>query len=135
MQNGMTKEQAEEAASNRIKTEKIIAGVAGMTIAAAVTEKNPIVRMQVFNGKDQKAGAIYGVYNEKDSKRYGAFVKNMKNQIAEADKDVYKMKLNYGKNFKVASDKHSREEFGKMLKSNPEFLKQVKSDYDNNDNV
>ena len=157
-QNGMSKKEAEEAAANRVKAEKIVLGVAGVSVAALATvyavkkykeyandivldtEKNPLIRMQVFDGKSQQKGALYAVYNPKDSEKYGGYVKNILGQHqfgigGNANDSVYRMQLDYGSKFKVASDKHAREEFASMMKSNPAFAKKVVDDYEHGGNV
>ena len=143
-QQGMSKEDAEKAADKRIKTEKAIAIAGGIAIGSAVAivaakkykdyttdivlkEDQPMYRMQIFNGHDNKSGAIYAVYDKKDAQRYNGIwakqnrqaVKNM--QRMGQNVDNYAMTLNYRGGAKIASQKKSRDEFAKMYRENKEF--------------
>lgn len=92
--------------------------------------------MQIFNGKDNRDGPIYGVYNKKDTIGYnGYWAKNLKDQLKQGnvhkndDINAYTMKIvfNKGKGIKVASDKHAKKIFNDLSKNDPEFRNQMKS--------
>lgn len=134
---GMTQEQAEAAASKRIKTEKILAAAAGVTIAAAtayVVNKNiqertdKIIKagtkMQVVSREADKNfdRAFYAAYKRGDNQKYrGLLGKSFQDTTGEA----YKTTLGVNKDVKIASRKKAADVFADLYKNNPEFKKQV----------
>ena len=134
---GMTQAQAEAAASKRIKTEKILAAAAGVTIAAAtayVVNKNiqertdKIIKvgtkMQVVSREADKNfdRAFYAAYKKGDNQKYrGLLGKSFQNTTGEA----YKTTLGVNKDVKIASRKKAADVFSDLYKNNPEFKKQV----------
>ena len=134
---GMSKEQAEAAASKRIKTEKILAAAAAVTIAAAtayVVNKNiqertdKIIKagtkMQVVSREADKNfdRAFYAAYKKGDNQKYrGLLGKGFYDTTGEA----YKTTLGVNKDVKIASRKKAADAFADLYKNNPEFRKQV----------
>ena len=133
-QRGMSPKEAEAAADKRIKTEKFIAGVGAMTLAAAATY---VAAKQIAYRKDGtiKAGtkiqritmnkdetldnAIYGAYKKSDKLRYkGLLGRAFKDG---SSKDVYNMTINTNKDVKVASRKKAVDAFMDLWENDADF--------------
>lgn len=137
---GMTPKQAALAADKRIKTEKIIAITAGITIAAATAYAvNKHVRdttdrilksgtkLQVVTNEEHKNfdRAFYAAYKKGDAQKYrGLYGDQLKGNIFAQSRDVYKTTLNVDKNIKVVSKKKAADAFADLYKTDPEFRKQ-----------
>lgn len=137
---GMTPKQAALAADKRIKTEKIIAITAGITIAAATAYAvNKHVRdttdrilksgtkLQVVTNEEHKNfdRAFYAAYKKGDAQKYrGLYGDQLKNNIFAQSHDVYKTTLNVDKDIKVVSKKKAADAFADLYKTDPEFRKQ-----------
>lgn len=151
---GMTQKQAEVAAEKRIQKEKKIAigaGVAAAAVGAGVaakkyydystdkvvgTKDNPLYRMQMFNGKDNKEGSVFATAKKVDNEAYaGIWAKQQKFNIRAHNRldnvknggrdqwDAYNMELvfNKGAGMKVASDKNAKKAFEQLRKNDPAF--------------
>ena len=138
-QNGLTQEQAQAAANNRIRTEKILAGMAGVTVAACaayyinknrkdkidqvikVGETLQRIEMRDTNGKLNDV--FYAAKGSHDEKRYaGLLGMQRKQQTGHA----YMMKLiNQHHDVKVASKDKAAKVFGDLYKNDPDFRKAV----------
>jgi hypothetical protein len=135
---GMDDEQAQAAANNRIRTEKILAVTAGLTIAAAAAYttnkivKNRIdgvikagenlqrIEMQDTGGKLHEV--FYVAQGKHDTKRYYNLLgATRQKQTGEA----YVMKLMASKDVKVASKDKCRKVFNELMKTDPDFKKAV----------
>ena len=130
---GMSEEEAAVAAYKRVKTEKIIAGVAGVTVAALATygaykywEKNvdktikmdtPLSRIS-RNDNQGVQDAFYAAFKKSDKTKYMGML---------ANESSFKKTLQLTGNMKVASEKTGRNMLSDMLKNNP----QVKNDLEN----
>ena len=131
---GMTPEEATKAASKRIKTEKIVAVTAGVTIAAAAAyAANKYVRahtdkilkagskMQVIADTPDKNfdRAFYAAYKNGDRTKYkGIFAKNHL-----GGENVHQFTLNANKDVKIASRDKAAKAFADLYKNDPEFRK------------
>lgn len=136
---GMTDEQAQAAANNRIRTEKILAASATLTVAACAlyvgnkARKNRIdgiikagemlqrIEMQDTGGK--LYDTFYVAKGNHDMKRYENLLgATRKSQTGHA----YMMKLQANADIKVASKNNAAKVFGELYKTDPDFRKSVK---------
>lgn len=136
---GMTEEQAQAAANNRIRTEKILAASAAVTVAACATyiavkhRKSKIdgiikagealqrVEMQDTGGKLHDV--FYVAKDEKDMKRYEYMLGfARKNTTGHA----YMMKLEAQNDVKVASLYRCRKTFQDLYKNDSDFKRIVR---------
>ena len=136
---GLSDEEAQAAANKRIRTEKIIAASAGLSIAACVAlhinnqnkkkidgiikagEDMQRIEMQDTNGKLHDM--FYVAKGDHDSKRYaGLLGMSRQQQTGEA----YLMKLQASKDIKVASQEKAAEMFGDLYKNDAKFRKSVR---------
>lgn len=135
---GMSKDQAEAAANNRIRTEKILAASAAVTVAACAAyvankklrskidgvikagEKLQRVEMQDTGGKLHDT--FYAAKGKHDTERY-------KNLLGYARKQqtghAYLMELQANSDIKVASKDKAIKAFGDLYKNDPDFKKSV----------
>lgn len=130
---GMTKQQAEKAAEKRIKTEKIIAGTAALTVTAAAAyvahkqikyRADGIIKsgtkMQVISAEKDKNldRAFYTAYDEKDKTKYkGLYGDHLSKWKGEA----HKITLNADSNVKIVSRKKAEDTFIDLYKNDAEF--------------
>ena len=132
---GFSKEDAELLANGRIKTEKILAVTAGVTITAAtayminkdikykadklIKEGTNIQRI-AETGKTGIEGNLYTSYNKNDNIKYIG-----KLGLGRADNNgvVQKMNLKATTNIKVASKKHAEDTFIELFKNDEDFRK------------
>ena len=137
---GMDEFQAQAAANNRIRTEKILAATAALTItacAAYVANKklrgriDTIVKagesLQRIEGLDTN-GKLHGVFyassGKHDAKRYsGMLAATRQKQTGHA----YLMKLQAASDIKVASRDNAAKAFGELYKNDPTFRTSVQS--------
>lgn len=136
---GMDDAQAEAAANNRIRTEKILAATAGLTIAAAAAYatnkvvKNRVdgiikageslqrIEMQDTGGKLHEV--FYVAQGKHDTKRYYNLLgATRQKQTGEA----YVMKLMAQKDVKVASKDKCRKVFDELMRTDPSFKEGVR---------
>lgn len=131
---GMTDEQAQAAANNRIRTEKILVASAALTVGACAAyiavrarkdridgiikagEKLQRIEMQDTNGKLHDV--FYVAKGEKDMKRYETLLGYARQQdVGQA----YMMKLSAQNDVKVASMDRCRKTFQDLYKNDPDF--------------
>jgi len=131
---GMNDEEAQAAANNRIRTEKLLAASAALTIGACAAYaankaiKNRVdgviksgdilqrIEMEDTNGKLHDM--FYVAKGKHDSKRYeGLLGMARKNETGHA----YMMKLEAMADVKVASKDNASKIFGELYKNDPEF--------------
>lgn len=145
-QQGMTKEQAEIAAEKRIRTEKIVAVVGAMTVAAAtayVVNKNIKYRadgiiksgttMQriTLNKNETLDNAFYSSYKNSDKLKYkGKFGKELTDP--RGVKSVYNMSINTNKDIKIASRKKAVDAFKDLWENDDKFRKNYNKLVDTN---
>lgn len=131
---GLTDEEAQAAANKRIRTERIVAGAAALTVAACAgyyvnkhrkTKIDGIIKagdlMQRVEMKDTN-NKLYDVFyvskGEHDNKRYaGMLGMTRQQQTGEA----YLMKLQANKDIKVASQEKARKVFEDLYKNDRDF--------------
>lgn len=138
---GMSAKQAAMAADRRIKTEKVLAVTAGLTLAAAgaYVAKNQIrdrtdhiiksgTKLQVIGTNPNKNfdKAFYAAYNKGDKQRYGGLLAKQQSAGGLLRRDVHKTTLDVTKDVKVASKKKSAEVFSDLYKNDPEFRRVFK---------
>lgn len=135
---GMTDEQAQAAANNRIRTEKILAASAALTVGACAlyvankARKNRIdgiikagetlqrIEMQDTGGKLHDT--FYVAQGKHDMQRYENLLgATRQRQTGHA----YMMKLEAASDIKVASKDKAIKTFGDLYKNDPEFKKAV----------
>lgn len=135
---GYDEKHAAERAAKRIKTEKIIAATAGLTLAAAsayvikhrIEEKSDHI---IKSGKTlQRVAAsddinfdraLYMAGNKSDKTKYaGMYGKQLRNQGA-AEGAVKAFGIKATKDLKVVSNDKARDTFVELYKTNPEFKK------------
>ena len=144
---GLSKDEAEQAAAKRIRTEKFIAGAATMTVAACaaygvykykkyttdiILDIDTEFQTLMSLNKQQKVktdGVQYMAYTKKDKKnylkKYSEFL-DVKNSFDDTtDNDIYKIMFKGKQNMKIASDKRARETFNKLYVENKDFKKHV----------
>lgn len=130
---GMSAEQAKAAADKRIRTEKIVAIAAGMTVAAAtayVVNKNIKERadhiikagstMQRVTGNPNESldRAFYASYKKGDKIRYKGLYGQ---QIKSNGNEAHKVTLTANKDVRIVSRKKAAEVFADLYKNDPEF--------------
>lgn len=135
---GLDKEHAQAAANKRIKTERILATSATMTVAACAAYyarhkyKNKIdgiikageslQRIEMQNTGDKLHDSFYVAKGKHDSKRYANLLgMTRQKQTGHA----YMMKLEASKDIKVASKDKAAKIFGELYKNDPAFKKSV----------
>lgn len=135
---GMNDEEAQAAANNRIRTEKILAASAALTVAACAVyvankqRKSRIdsiikagetlqrIEMQDTGGKLHDM--FYAAKGKHDSNRYeGMLGMARKHRTGHA----YLMKLEAANDIKVASKNNAAKVFGDLYKNDPDFRKNV----------
>lgn len=154
MKNGMTREQAEQAAAKRIRTEKFVAAAAVVTVASAVayakykgytsdkiikenSEFQRIMRLDP-NAEIRKDHRQYLSFDKKDNIKYKGFlgehfeqqIKNENrlrgyvNQKELADR-VYDVTVRNNQEIKIASRKRAEDTFVNLFNKDSEFRKNL----------
>ena len=149
MKNGMTREEAEQAAAKRIRTEKFVAAAAVVTVASAVAyakykgynkeyvfkEGSEFQRiMKLSPNAEIKDGRQYLAFDKNDKVKYKgllgtSFEKQIekeyqyaKNINPDAIKDkVYDVTVKNKNEIRVASEKMSRDTFQKLYRDDMQF--------------
>lgn len=136
---GMTDEQAQAAANNRIRTEKILAASAALTVAACALYVGNKYRKDRIDGiikagetlqrieMQDTGGKLYDTFyvakGKHDMKRYENLLgATRQSQTGHA----YMMKLEAASDIKVASKDKAVKVFGELYKNDPDFRKTVK---------
>lgn len=133
-QMGLSDEKAQAAANNRIRTEKILAASAAMTVAACaayyahsrykskidrlIKSGETLQRIEMQDTKGKLHDTFYAAKGEHDSKRYSGMLGYTRQQQTG---EAYKMKLEATKDIKVASRDRAAKAFGELYKNDPEF--------------
>lgn len=134
LEQGMNQQQAEAAANKRIRAEKTIAVVGGMTVAAAtayVVNKNIKERSDYIIKSGSKMQRMTRTPDESLDRAFYASYKKGDNQTYRGlmgkghfgGVDVHKVTLSANSDVKVASRKKSAEAFMDLYKNDPEFKK------------
>lgn len=136
---GMTDEQAQAAANNRIKVEKVLAASAAIAVTAAaaytankvfknrvdgiIKAGETLQRIEMQNTDGKLHDVFYAAKGKHDTKRYYNLLgATRQKQTGEA----YVMKLMAQKDVKVASKDKARRIFKDLMDNDPEFRKSVK---------
>lgn len=137
---GLDKEHAQAAANKRIRTERILAASAAMTVSACAAYyahhkyKNKIdgiikageslQRIEMRDTGGKLHDSFYAAKGKHDSNRYANLLgMTRQKQTGHA----YMMKLEATKDVKVASKDNAAKIFGQLYKNDPEFKKSVES--------
>lgn len=149
MKNGMTREQAEQAAAKRIRTEKFIAAAAAVTVTSAVAyakykgyNKEYIFKegsefqriMRLSPNAEIKDGRQYLAFDKNDKVKYKgllgmSFEKQIENEhhfakyvnpLVVKDK-VYDVTVKNKNEIRVASEKMARDTFQKLYREDMQF--------------
>ena len=140
---GMSQEEAEIAAYKRVRTEKIIALTAGLTIAAAtayvaykhydktvdkiIKAGTEIQNISVDSNKGIK-DAFYFSTSKVDNMKYrGIFGEHLKN----AGNKVYETKFKAIKDLKVASEKSATQALSELVKNDKTYAEKLKYHLEN----
>lgn len=135
---GMTDEQAQAAANNRIQTEKILAASAGLTVGACalyianhyrkeradgiIKAGETLQRIEMQDTGGKLHDTFYVAQGKHDMKRYENLLGACrKSQSGHA----YMMKLEAQSEIKVASRNKAIKTFGELYKTDPEFREKV----------
>lgn len=136
---GMSQEEAEIAAYKRVRTEKIIAATAGVTIAAATAyvayrhyDKNVDrfikvgSELQNISNRSDKGveDAFYFSMTKGDNTKYRGLYGQ---QIKSTGSNVYETKIGVKKALKVASEKSATRELADLVKGDPDYAKTLKT--------
>lgn len=137
---GMNDEQAQAAANNRIRTEKILATTAALTVAAVggymlnkkmkeridgvIKAGESLQRIEMRDTQGKLNDVFYTSKGSHDNKRYeGLLGQIRKGQTGEA----YMMKLKANKDIRVASQEKAANVFKDLYLNDKEFAKDVES--------
>ena len=148
---GMSREEAEQAAAKRIRTEQFVAAAAGVTVASAVAyakykgyttdkvfEKNTEFQriMRLAENAEIREGRQYLSVDKKDKIKYKGMLGNTFDVQIRADKKindalgidsvkeaVYDVTVKNKEAIKVASRKRSEDAFMKLYKEDADFRK------------
>lgn len=135
---GMTDEQAQAAANNRIRTEKLLAASAALTVGACalyvankyrkeridgvIKAGETLQRIEMQDTGGKLHDTFYVAQGKHDMKRY----ENMLGACRQRQTGhAYMMKLEATSDIKVASRDKARKVFGELYKTDPEFKKAV----------
>jgi hypothetical protein len=135
---GMSEEEAAVAAYKRAKTEKIIAGIAGATLAATaayvayrhydrnvdkIIPGDTLLSRITSNGDSSVHDAFYASFKDSDNKRYlGMYGNALRNQ----GNTVFQKTIGLNGDLRVASEKTARNALSEMFNKNPKMLKDFK---------
>lgn len=131
---GLTDEQAQAAANKRIRTEKILAASAALTVtacAAYVANKklkdridgvikagDQMQRISMTDNGGKLHDVFYAVKGDHDIKRYEGMLGAARSRLAGS---AYKLKLEATRDIKVASKDHAAKIFEDLYKNDKEF--------------
>lgn len=137
LEKGMSPEEAEIAAYKRTRTEKIIAAVAGTTIAAAAAyvaykhydnNTDKIIKsgatLQNINahGNQGVQDAFYFSMNKSDNKKYAGLYAA---QISVGGADVYKTRIGVKQSLKIASPRTAQKTLAEIISKDPNNSKML----------
>ena len=135
---GMSQDEAEIAAYKRVRTEKIIAATAGMTIAAASAYlayrhydktvdrfiKTGSELQNISNNSNKGVSdAFYFSMTKGDNQKYRGLYGSV---IKQRGENVYETKIGVKKALKVASEKSATRELSDLIKSDTDYAKTLK---------
>ena len=148
MKNGMTREEAEQAAAKRIRTEKFVAAAAVVTVASAVayakhkgytsdkiikenSEFQRIMRLDP-NAELRKDNRLYVTIDKKDKVLYKGMFADHSTKLKSDNEKIYDITVRNRKEIRIASEKRARDTFVNLFKNDEnfksEFIERLKKD-------
>ena len=137
MKNGMTREEAEQAAAKRIRTEKFVAATAFVTVASAVAyakykgytsdkiikENSDFQRIMRLdpNAELRKDSRLYATINKKDKVLYKGMFADHLTKMKSDNENIYDITVRNRKEIKIASEKRARDTFVNLFKNDKDF--------------
>ena len=137
MKNGMSREQAEQAAAKRIRTEKFVAAAAGVTVASAVAyakykgytsdkiikENSDFQRIMRLdpNAELRKDSRLYATIDKKDKVLYKGMFADHLTKMKSDNENVYDITVRNRKEIRIASEKRARDTFVNLFKNDKDF--------------
>ena len=137
MKNGMSREEAEQAASKRIRTEKFVAAAAAVTVASAVAyakykgytsdkiikENSDFQRIMRLdpNAELRKDSRLYATIDKKDKILYKGMFADHLSKIKSDNENIYDITVRNRKEIKIASEKRARDTFVDLFKNDKDF--------------
>ena len=141
---GMTQNEAEIAAYKRVRTERIIAVTAGLTITAAtayvaykhydnnvdkIIKSGTQLQNICANSNRGVSDAFYASKTRMDNTKYRGLYGNVlkSGMFGVSNKPVYETKIGVNKNLKLASKKSATKALAELVKSDKEFANDLKT--------
>ena len=137
MKQGMSREDAEQAAAKRIRTEQFVAVAAGVTVASClayakykgyttdkiIKENSDFQRIMRLNpnAEIRKDYRQYVTINKKDKVLYKGMFADHINKLKEDSENIYDITIKNRSDIKVASEKRARDTFTNLFKNDKEF--------------
>ena len=137
MKQGMSREEAEQAAAKRIRTEQFVAAAAGVTVASClayakykgyttdkiIKENSDFQRIMRLNpnAEIRKDYRQYVTINKKDKVLYKGMFADHINKLKEDSENIYDITIKNKSGIKVASEKRARDTFTNLFKNDKEF--------------
>ena len=137
MKQGMSREEAEQAAAKRIRTEQFVAAAAGVTVASClayakykgyttdkiIKENSDFQRIMRLNpnAEIRKDYRQYVTINKKDKVLYKGMFADHINKLKEDSENIYDITVKNRSDIKVASEKRARDTFTNLFKNDKEF--------------
>ena len=137
MKQGMSREEAEQAAAKRIRTEQFVAAAAGVTVASClayakykgyttdkiIKENSDFQRIMRLNpnAEIRKDYRQYVTINKKDKVLYKGMFADHINKLKEDSENIYDISIKNRSDIKVASEKRARDTFTNLFKNDKEF--------------
>lgn len=145
---GMTQNEAEIAVYKRVRTERIIAVTAGLTIAAAtayvaykhydnnvdkIIKSGTQLQNISTNSNRGVSDAFFASKTRMDNTKYrGIYGDNLKSgPFGNLNSAVYETKIGVNKNLKLASKKNATKALAELVKSDKEFADNLKTQLNN----
>ena len=148
MDKGLSKEDAEKFANDRIKKEKIIGIAAGITLAAAATyiankkireqcdsvirKGSKLQRIELKDPEGKVYDQFYGAKNKADKFKYAGMLGMQRKMQGYTP---YKMKIGVNSNIKVAGRRNALKTFEKLYNNDSEFKEAVTPKYGSKLNI
>ena len=137
MKNGMSREQAEQAAAKRIRTEKFVAAAAVVTVASAVAyakykgytsdkiikENSDFQRIMRLdpNAELRKDSRLYATIDKKDKVLYKGMFADHLTKMKSDNENIYDITVRNRKEIRIASEKRARDTFVNLFKNDKDF--------------
>ena len=137
MKNGMTREQAEQAAAKRIRTEKFVAAAGVVTVASVIAyakykgytsdkiikENSDFQRIMRLdpNAELRKDGRLYATINKKDKVLYKGMFADHLTKLKSDNEKIYDITVRNREEIRIASEKRARDTFVNLFKNDKNF--------------